>query len=44
MRRPLTKEEWRRGYTEDMRPSGCAPVAGVAIALLLMAVLAMASL
>lgn len=43
MRRPLTKEEWRMGYTEDMRPSGCAPIAAVATALFLAAVLAMAS-
>lgn len=44
MRRPLTKEEWRMGYSEDMRPSGCAPVAVVAFVLFLAAVFALASL
>lgn len=43
MRRPLTKEEWRMGYTEDMRPCGCATVAAVAFAILLVAMLAMST-
>lgn len=43
MRRPLTKEEWRMGLTEETRPGGCAPIAAVALALFLAAVLAMAS-